>query len=225
MLPANRYETDVRALEDGAHAVGDGLRIAVRLPRGGQLLELVEEEDQLLPVRHRHPLGQLEREVERALGILRGEPGVSASSTPSPSSPTIFSDRARLRRRQRRAARASRTPQCAVRRGAIGDHGGRERLGQLAGIREAEQVELRRVGAPAREPAERRLADARLAGAARPGHHQMRARLEPGGDLAHVVAAADQLSGRNRRIRREQVAAGACRVVAVTRESLHKVSV
>ena len=75
VLDASREQVRDRrgALEDGAHAVGDRLRIAVRLPRGGQLLELVEEEDQLLPVGHRHTLGELEREIERALRILGGK--------------------------------------------------------------------------------------------------------------------------------------------------------
>src|SRR4029450_12808524 len=97
--------------------------------------------------------------------------------------------------------------QGTMRAGAVGDHRRRQGLGQLAGVRDPEQVHLRRVGPPACGARERRLADARLAGTPGASKDQVRARLQPCGDLPKVVPAPDQLSGRDRRISGEQLAA------------------
>ena len=75
MLDAAREQIGHRRgpLEDRAHPVRDGIGVAVGPARRGQLLELVEEQDQPPPVRARHALGQLEGEVERSLRVLGRE--------------------------------------------------------------------------------------------------------------------------------------------------------
>ncbi len=165
MLPANRYETERAALEDRAHAVGHGVRVAVWAPRGGELLELVEEEDEPPPVRARNALGQLERQVERALGVARREPRRERDLDALPQLAHHLQHRLRLGGGQRSTAGAARSPQRPVGGGAVGDHRGGESLSQLGRVGYPEQVDLGGVGAAPREPGHGRLAHARLAGA------------------------------------------------------------
>ena len=180
--PRTGSDTDVLRWKTARMRLVTGLGVAVRLaaprPAPGTRRRTGSAASRPPPPPAR---GARARGRAPARGPARRARASSATSTPSPSSPTIFTHAPRACAADS-AARpgASRPAQRAVRRGAIGDHGGRERLGQLARIREAEQVELRRVGAPPREPAERRLADARLAGRRGPRHHEMRAGLEPG---------------------------------------------
>src|ERR671915_104249 len=98
-------------------------------------------------------------------------------------------------------------PQRAVRGGAVGDHRRRQRLRELRGIGDPEQVDLRGVGPAPPRARHSGLTHARLPRAARPRDDQVGARLEAGGDLAHVVAPPDQLAGGYGRVGREEIAA------------------
>ena len=195
------------ALEDRAHPVGHGVRVAVGAARGCQLLELVEEQDQPAPVGLRHLLGQLERQVECAVRVGGGESRRERQLHPLPQLADHADHGSRLRGGQRRSPGAARPSQRAVGGGAVGDHRGGERLRELRRVRDAEEVELRRVGAAAPGARQGRLADARLPRAARARHDQVGARLQPRGHLAHVVAPPDQLAGGYGGVRREEVAA------------------
>jgi hypothetical protein len=195
------------ALEDRAHAVRDRVGVAVGAPGRADLLKLVEEQQQPALVGGGNALGQLERQVERSVGVLRGEPRRERDLDPLPQLTDQPHHRPRLGRRQRGAAGAAGAAQQPVRGRAVGDHGRRERLGQLGRVRHAEQVEAGHVGAPSPRARQGRLADARLAGAARTRDDEVRAGLEPGGDLAHVVPAPDHLTGGDGRVRWEEVAA------------------
>ncbi len=195
-----------RALEHGPHPVGDRVRVPVRPARRGDLLELVEEQDQAPPVGRGHSLGQLERQVQRALGVLRGEPRRQRQLDPLPQLADQADHRARLRGRERRAPGAPSPPQRAVGGGAVGDHRRRQRLRELRGVGDPEQVDLRRVGAAPPGARKGGLAHARLPRPPRSGDDQVGARLESRGNLAHVVAPPDQLTGRYGRVGREEVA-------------------
>ena len=196
-----------RALEDGAHALGDRIGVPVRLPLRGHLLELVEEEHEPLAVRLGHRLRQAQGRIEGLLRLLgrqarrQGDLHALAELLPQ------LQHRGGLRRRQRRAARLARGAHEAVGGRPVPDHLDRQRLRQLRGVPHAEEVHLRDVVPLGLAAREHRVADAGLARAPGSREPQVKPVLEPAGQLVHVPLAPDHLAGRDRLVGREELRA------------------
>ena len=227
MLPANRYETDVVRWKTARMRLVTASGSPYGFRAEASSWNSSKKRIRRLPSATRHTLGELEREIERALRILGGKARGQRELHPLPQLAHQLHDRPRLRRGQRRAARAPGPSQRAMCRRAVGDHGGRERLGKLGRVGDAEQVELRRVGAPARQASQRRLADARLPSAPRTSHDEVGAGLEPSWHLGDVVGASDSCRpGRGESVG-NRLAAGrpVIRLLAPSQESLHIICV
>ena len=137
------------ALEDRAHPLGHGIRVAVGLALRRHLLELVDEQDHPLGVRLCHALGKSQRGVERLLRVPGRQPGRERQLDAVAQLALHLQRGARLGGRQRgptdnRAPAAParcHAPRLVERRNGDG-------LRQLGGVADPEQVHPGHVASP-----------------------------------------------------------------------------
>ena len=222
MLPANRYETDVVRWKTARMRLVTASGSPYGFRAEASSWNSSKKRISCFPSATATRSGSSSARSSARSGSWAARPGRQCELDPLPQLADHLQHGARLRRGQRRAARAARAPKRAVRRGAVGDHGGREASASSPASETRNRSSSRRVGAPARGPARAppRTRSSCRCGEAR--HDEVGAGLEPRGDLREVVAASDQLSGRDRRIRREQVPARSRGVaLAHCEDSLH----
>ena len=206
---AGEQIADARALlKDGAHP----LRHNVWMPEGStlacKLLKLVKEQNQTPAIGRRDSLGQLEREVEGAMRVLRRPAGRYRQFDRVAELALKLEHRGRLRRGQRRASKLACPAHDAPCGRAICDHRQDESLRKLGSVGDPEQVHARRVAPTPARPVKRSFADARFASSTRASQDQVRRPQQRCRDLSHVLLSADHLARWDRRIGREQVSAG-----------------
>lgn len=219
---AGEQIADARApLEYRAHTLCDGVGVAVRAPIAGDLLKLIEEQDQSMPVGLRHSVWQGQRQVERPLGVLGCEARSERDLDNLTELALEFEDRRTMCGTERGLAELPGSMNQPPNRRTIGNHGHSECLGKLDGVADPEQVKMNRVTTSPGEATDGGIADARLARSSRGGHDQIRSICKRGRDFCDVLRTSDHLACRDRRICWEKIATGLAHARSLSR-ALHK---
>ena len=203
---AREEHADVRrALEDRAQLARHHAGVAEE--PAGDLLELVEEDDQPLVVGGGDALEQLERRAQRAAGVLLG---AARREGDLEVLAEVLAGAERRGDAQRVEQPPRRRPRALDRTGEdrpVGERLDAEGLGELGGVGDVEEIDGGRVAPRRATRRQRRVADAGLARPPRTGHDDVAAAGQRLGDGVHVVGAADHGLRADGEVGREQLGA------------------